>query len=206
VLAPARLVGVGFGRHKQTAVFAAGKRRVTPEMRGTARCLRAEWLASRVFVSHSHDPHWNLALEDWCAYQCIALRDALDIRQAIQEDGPAAREPAPLSQRPFHHHWEKSSRFHLCSSSPLMRSQNPWQEIDLKKLQERQVQFVRRRSGGGTVYHVRPFAALSRLTMMPGPGKHQLLRLLAARHLRPEEERHAGQPRPPQSPDPGLRQ
>jgi hypothetical protein len=44
------------------------KRRVTPEMRGTARCLRAEWLASRVFVSHSHDPHWNLALEDWCAY------------------------------------------------------------------------------------------------------------------------------------------
>lgn len=33
--------------------------------------------------------------------------------------------------------------------------QNPWKEIDLHRLRDLDIPFVRRKSGGGTVYHVR---------------------------------------------------
>ena len=38
------------------------------------------------------------------------------------------------------------------------RNQNPWVEVNFKALRAANVPFIRRRSGGGTVYHVgRPF-------------------------------------------------
>ncbi|POW22394.1 hypothetical protein PSHT_01359 [Puccinia striiformis] len=34
------------------------------------------------------------------------------------------------------------------------RNQNPWQETNLEELKQQDIRIVRRRSGGGTVYHV----------------------------------------------------
>ncbi|GAA5997015.1 putative lipoate--protein ligase [Rhodotorula paludigena] len=40
-----------------------------------------------------------------------------------------------------------------CPSVIIGRNQNPWKEIDLHRLRELGIPFVRRKSGGGTVYH-----------------------------------------------------
>ena len=37
------------------------------------------------------------------------------------------------------------------------RNQNPWKEVNLPALRRVNIPFIRRRSGGGTVYHVRSF-------------------------------------------------
>lgn len=36
------------------------------------------------------------------------------------------------------------------------RNQNPWKEVNLPALRRASIPFIRRRSGGGTVYHVCP--------------------------------------------------
>lgn len=43
--------------------------------------------------------------------------------------------------------WRRSSRL-------IWHSQNPWKEINLHRLKDLDIPFVRRKSGGGTVYHV----------------------------------------------------
>jgi hypothetical protein len=35
------------------------------------------------------------------------------------------------------------------------RNQNPWKEVNFQALRRASIPFIRRRSGGGTVYHVR---------------------------------------------------
>jgi len=50
-----------------------------------------------------------------------------------------------LSQRTF-------SRKRIAEGT--RNEQNPWKEINLKRLKELGIPFVRRKSGGGTVYHV----------------------------------------------------
>ena len=35
------------------------------------------------------------------------------------------------------------------------RNQNPWKEVNFSALHRANIPFIRRRSGGGTVYHVR---------------------------------------------------
>ncbi|TKA57245.1 hypothetical protein B0A53_01201, partial [Rhodotorula sp. CCFEE 5036] len=45
---------------------------------------------------------------------------------------------------------------YLYRNSPSViigRNQNPWKEINLARLRELDIPFVRRKSGGGTVYH-----------------------------------------------------
>jgi lipoate-protein ligase A len=76
-----------------------------------------------VFVSLATQPHANLALEEWL----------------LQALAPAAR-PALLL-------WRNAP------SVILGRTQNPWLEADLARLRARGVPLVRRRSGGGAVYH-----------------------------------------------------
>lgn len=41
------------------------------------------------------------------------------------------------------------------------RNQNPWKEINFPALKKVGIPFIRRRSGGGTVYHVRIVILLS---------------------------------------------
>jgi lipoate-protein ligase A len=76
-----------------------------------------------VFVSRATQPHANLALEEWL----------------LRELTPTGR-PALLL-------WRNAP------SVILGRTQNPWLEADLAALRRRGVPLVRRRSGGGTVYH-----------------------------------------------------
>lgn len=44
--------------------------------------------------------------------------------------------------------------FDLCGVTSCFSLQNPWKEVDLRLLKDRGVEIARRRSGGGTVYHV----------------------------------------------------
>ncbi|KAF9006758.1 hypothetical protein BDQ17DRAFT_1352343 [Cyathus striatus] len=78
---------------------------------------------SRIYVSKSTDPYFNLTLEDWL----------------------------------FKHHPVDSPLLLLYRDEPCVvigRNQNPWKEVNLSALRKRPgVPFIRRRSGGGTVYH-----------------------------------------------------
>ena len=40
------------------------------------------------------------------------------------------------------------------------RNQNPWKEVNFPALQRADIPFIRRRSGGGTVYHVCSFSTI----------------------------------------------
>ncbi|KAJ7771021.1 hypothetical protein DFH07DRAFT_804529 [Mycena maculata] len=56
----------------------------------------------------------------------------------------------------FRHGPPESPLLFLYRNSPCVvigRNQNPWKEVNMGALRERGVPFVRRRSGGGTVYH-----------------------------------------------------
>ncbi|KAK0207028.1 hypothetical protein DFS33DRAFT_1256079 [Desarmillaria ectypa] len=76
-----------------------------------------------IYVSQSTDPYFNLSVEDWL-FRHKAPEDPLLF---IYRDRPCV---------------------------VIGRNQNPWKEINLTALRDMpSVPFVRRRSGGGTVYH-----------------------------------------------------
>ncbi|KDE05823.1 hypothetical protein MVLG_03767 [Microbotryum lychnidis-dioicae p1A1 Lamole] len=75
-----------------------------------------------IYVSKSHDPHFNLAYEDWL----FRKTDPSIITLYMYRNTP---------------------------SIIIGRNQNPWKEIDLHRLEQLGIPFVRRKSGGGTVYH-----------------------------------------------------
>lgn len=76
-----------------------------------------------IYVSQSTDPYFNLSVEDWL-FRHKAPEDPLLF---IYRDKPCV---------------------------VIGRNQNPWKEINLTALRDMpSVPFVRRRSGGGTVYH-----------------------------------------------------
>lgn len=76
----------------------------------------------KAFLSHSQDPLFNLALEDWL-----------------------------LRTLPEETHILFLWRNH--NTVVIGRSQNPWVECNLEKMQEDNVTLVRRQSGGGAVFH-----------------------------------------------------
>ncbi|KAL7422195.1 hypothetical protein Q5752_002841 [Cryptotrichosporon argae] len=74
------------------------------------------------YISHSHDPWFNLSYEDWLMRNTPTTQPVL----FIYRNAPCV---------------------------VIGRNQNPWKETTPRFLRERGVPLVRRRSGGGTVYH-----------------------------------------------------
>ncbi|WP_100636978.1 lipoate--protein ligase [Marinomonas sp. ef1] len=79
-------------------------------------------MASRILLSHSNDPHFNLAVED-CIFRSM-----------------------PADQRVL---------FLWCNADTVVigRSQNPWKECNINKMEQDKIHLARRQSGGGAVFH-----------------------------------------------------
>ncbi|KAG5730670.1 Lipoate-protein ligase A [Termitomyces sp. T112] len=99
-------------------------RHISSRPRGLQSCQYTTPSAQNsIYISNSTNPYFNLTFEDWLFRH------------------KAAEEPLLLIYR----------------DDPCIvvgRNQNPWKEINFRALRERPgVLFIRRRSGGGTVYH-----------------------------------------------------
>ncbi len=87
--------------------------------------------------------------------------------------------------RLFRHKDPEQPLLLLYRDSPCVvigRNQNPWKEVNLRASRKTGIPFIRRHSGGGTVYHVRfPACALrdpeafGRAWCIAGLGQHELL-------------------------------
>ncbi|RBP83690.1 lipoate--protein ligase [Marinomonas rhizomae] len=79
-------------------------------------------MASRILLSHSNDPHFNLAVED-----CIFRSMSADQRVLFL--------------------WRNAD------TVVIGRSQNPWKECNINKMEQDKIHLARRQSGGGAVFH-----------------------------------------------------
>jgi lipoate-protein ligase A len=117
-----------------------------------------------IYVSESINPLFNFALEDWWVPQLFfhtLVDDNLQVR--LFKNAPVIT-PLLLIYR----------------NSPCVvigRNQNPWKEINLNALKRHDVPWFRRRSGGGTVYHVSHIQSILPFGLAcifyEGPGKYQ---------------------------------
>jgi lipoate---protein ligase len=117
-------------------------------VRRTSVVSRARWCRSAsslvptksIYVSQSTNPYFNLSLEDWCASVFFMCRRVLNYYRRL-----------------FRHKPHKEPLLLLYRDDPCVvigRNQNPWKEVNLPALNAAGIPFIRRRSGGGTVYHV----------------------------------------------------
>ncbi|MBU1295733.1 MAG: lipoate--protein ligase [Gammaproteobacteria bacterium] len=79
-------------------------------------------MASRILLSHSNNPHFNLAVED-CIFRSM-----------------------PADQRVLFL-WRNAD------AVVIGRSQNPWKECNINKMEQDKIHLARRQSGGGAVFH-----------------------------------------------------
>ena len=79
-------------------------------------------MASRILLSHSNNPHFNLAVED-CIFRSM-----------------------PADQRVLFL-WRNAE------TVVIGRSQNPWKECNISKIEQDHIHLARRQSGGGAVFH-----------------------------------------------------
>lgn len=79
-------------------------------------------MASRILISHSNNPHFNLAVED-CIFRSM----------------PADQLVLFL--------WRNAD------TVVIGRSQNPWKECNINKMEQDKIHLARRQSGGGAVFH-----------------------------------------------------
>ena len=93
-----------------------------------------------IYVSQSSDPYFNLTFEDWYFPTRLSIETRTKLRRRLFKEKPA-HEPLLLIYR----------------DRPCIvigRNQNPWKEVNFPELHRANIPFIRRRSGGGTVYHV----------------------------------------------------
>jgi len=95
-----------------------------------------------IYVSKSTNPYFNLTFEDWLVWTTFTYR----LYMMTGEN------------RLFRHKNPNEPLLLIYRDDPCVvigRNQNPWKEINFDALRTRPgVPFIRRRSGGGTVYHV----------------------------------------------------
>ena len=130
-----------------------------------------------IYLSRSVNPYFNLSFEDWFVLPVKAQQHLLT-RPMIWH-------------RLFRHKPPQEPLLLIYRDDPCViigRHQNPWNEVNLRALHNTGTPFVRRRSGGGAVYHVRQDTDIlhraSLLTLLyfipnleclPGSGEYQLL-------------------------------
>ena len=115
-----------------------------------------------IYISASTDPFFNLTLEDWYVVVFLEL-DYVSIKLLTVITIPT-HAPATCVQLIFFIYFSDIGG--SPSSSPLLliyrnspcviigRNQNSWTEVNFTPLHAARIPFIRRRSGGGTVYHV----------------------------------------------------
>ncbi len=77
---------------------------------------------TKIYISESHNPWFNLATEDWI------FQDLNDVDHVLFL-------------------WRN------CDTVVIGRSQNPWLECNLEKMERDSIHLARRQSGGGAVFH-----------------------------------------------------
>ena len=128
-----------------------------------------------IYISTSTDPFFNLTLEDWYVsfseqdYELTQLRNmhnSFFLKNLcflmVGELGVFFGSFFFFFQlwsydRLFRHSLPLSPLLLIYRDSPCViigRNQNPWTEINFNALCAARIPFIRRRSGGGTVYHV----------------------------------------------------
>lgn len=93
-----------------------------------------------IYVSNSTDPYFNLTFEDWYVPLFPISIESL------------------TSSRLFRFYPPNAPLLLLYRDAPCVvigRNQNPWKEVNIAASESRGIPWIRRRSGGGTVYHVR---------------------------------------------------
>ena len=123
-----------------------------------------------IYISTSTDPFFNLTLEDWYVsylefdYVSIKLTQLRNMHNSyfMLLMGGVFFFFGFLYQlwsydRLFRHSPPSSPLLLIYRDSPCViigRNQNPWIEVNFTALHAARIPFIRRRSGGGTVYHV----------------------------------------------------
>ena len=99
-----------------------------------------------IYVSQSTDPYFNLSFEDWYA-STLGIYFAVSGWNITSVAGCRLFKEKPI-QEPL---------LLIYRDEPCVvigRNQNPWKEVNFPALRRANIPFIRRRSGGGTVYHV----------------------------------------------------
>ena len=126
----------------RTLQHAGHTARCLTHTRGFAASATTKLSADRsIYVSKSTNPYFNLTLEDWYVYS-----------------ETSAWFCSRAGERLFRHKSPKEPLLLFYRDDPCVvigRNQNPWKEVNLSSAENAGTPWIRRRSGGGTVYHVR---------------------------------------------------
>ncbi|KAK9446462.1 uncharacterized protein V1518DRAFT_423805 [Limtongia smithiae] len=100
-----------------------------------------------VFVSRSRSPYFNLAFEDYL-FSTFPTATQSEEKLAVAQALDQPKIDDALAHRP--------KTLFLYANTPCVvigRNQNPYREVNLQELRAAGVPLLRRKSGGGTVYH-----------------------------------------------------